>query len=187
MEFCLLFIVSSISTKNSKNPSSSIFRSKGLKSDNFAKKLVKSKAFTFLTIFVKTAHLAWTHSKKIYILYRKLDVFNQAPFMLVLSPRTWSKFKSTTASPNQTSIWTPTQSAQFHLFWHPKMVHWCHLRNRSQNIFTLTMWSRLKYSVYIYTYLKPNPVTFCPHIRFRSSGCCSACSSVLCSLFSGSW
>lgn len=72
--------------------------------------------------------------------------------MLVLSPRTWSKFKSTTASPNQTSTWTPTRIAQFHLFWHPKMVHWCHLRNRSQNIVTLTMWSRLKYSVYIYTH-----------------------------------
>uniref|UniRef100_A0A8C1UKN4 Alpha-2-HS-glycoprotein 2 n=1 Tax=Cyprinus carpio TaxID=7962 RepID=A0A8C1UKN4_CYPCA len=34
------------------------------------------------------------------------------------------------------------------------MVHWCHLRNRRQNIFTLTIWSRLKYTVFIYIYIQ---------------------------------
>lgn len=80
--------------------------------------------------------------------------------MWVLSPRTWSKFKSTPASPNQTLIWTPTRIAQLCLYWHSKMVHWCHLCNWSRNV-VKTKVQRIHIYIYTHTTNQTLPPSIC--------------------------
>lgn len=135
--------------------------------------------------------VVWLYILHIYESSKTLKRVNakltRVPYMWVSCPRTWSKFKNTPASPNQTSMWTPSQIAQLHLLWHSKrftgVIYITDIRVSLHWPFSQD-WS----TAYIYIHNKQTFIHFILYSHFRSTGyCCSACNFGLQFLFLGSW